>query len=303
MNTISGKYRQTLSDYYTNNGDISIEMSKYEYYLKFIFITLADNIDDIKVGYYKFWRLIQLIMVRLIVIGGVIIVAIVAYANDPGIQDFLFNLGDYFGNRLLGGTLLCLILISAILIEARLLYDELNGKLYLFIFSYKIKHAKFKYPLNRMDSSSLSIILSLVRKYFIIYVYLALVFSTFMIPSGVMLIELFKSPSYLKLVTMFIFEVCGLIIIIENYGMAFLSSIFIYLSVMYTRYKFLEIHRKIVACIKYRNRDLLFRVIEEHNYWANVTKDLNYNLKYFIFIIYYLWSIGIELCVYYVYKP
>ena len=86
--------------------------------------------------------------------------------------------------------------------------------------------------------------------------------------------------------------------ILQIYSIISVGFIVLFLIPLYILYLFREIEDKIHFSLKFRNSYTLFCALFRHNYIAKLTKELNYTLSLFIFLIYYIGTPGVMIILY-----
>ena len=295
-------YASDITDKFkSHNNNLKVEMNKADKYIKYQAITLSNNYNELLTGNYSRGKLIWLIAVRISMVGAFCLGFISANVNHPVVSELTLNVVNYFGDKFLVGTMLGIVMLSGIIFEYICTYHKRTGILHFAKLMYYIKFNLVKYPLSDYQRQIISYKLS-VLIYFNKQLLATVLCVDCLAAFSIAVFELYREFNLFKLVISIMFQVGVLLCAIEMSAILCFGNIMVYLINAYLKAKFLEIHNKIHLSIVWCNPRQLSRAIVEHNYYEVWVRHVNVIQRIIVFIMYYIYSIGVELCIYSVHK-
>ena len=285
-------------NYKERHKNLTSEMSRVDKYIKYQCFTLSNNYNELVTGAYSRSKLIWLIIVKIVMFCGL---SLCLFINHPVIRELTLNIADYLGDRTLFGTAFSINTLSCILIETTILYHERTRKLHLAKFLYQIRYNLIKYPLNNYKRSIISLRLSMLQ-----VICKIICVSIVIVIGGVFLkmitMGLYEQFGMIKLISASILYLLVILICIEICGIICMVVLSGYIGSAYLIDKFIDINHRIHLSIIRNNPRQLMKAIVEHNYYEGWVRDINETICLLLFIVYYIDSIALELCIYSVHK-
>ena len=149
--------------------------------------------------------------------------------------------------------------------------------------------------MNNQNMRKWSIKFCIYTKYLMNPSFYLLFFVVFILQFYLIFVNYFDFNSHKSLMKMIFWNIIYSIYLIQDCGILWTGFIGIYQITLYLKYKFNEINHKILLSLKNSDLNSLLNAINEHNFIENLNNDINHSFKYFIFIIYYMATPGVEM--------
>ena len=275
---LSQTVRRVHNNFVVKNTDESNAIIKVEKFCKRYLILSSNSFEDYINGNQSKVRIFWTIFPQILLILCLLRFFVLFLSNHKLVQfitcDFNYNLG----NPQLISLMMSVCLNAGLTVALHIHYEEWNKSAEIINFLQSLKTKSLNIKLNARNQRRFGLKVNLMTEYMINVIHKSISFFAGLVLVLAVFIAYFDPKTGYSLFFVIFWSIVIILVAIYFYSVSVFVAIIWYLSTIFLKYKFTEIHELIERSVKTGDKRLLMNSIHIHNSVEVLTHSLN---KYF----------------------